>query len=164
MSHWLHSSTCLTFSSTFLNVFLNRLFERMQGRTGNICLIFSVGRFQMFLQMACLWGCLFTLFALVWLFSTVCFQMCPQIACIRGCINTPIAFVWLFSTVNFIMPFQIACLWKGIVTLVAFVRLHSLVNVLLKACHIFTDHQILLFRSWFHLQHVSFVVVCLLLS
>jgi len=43
---------------------------------GFICSTFNVC-FQMFPQIACLWGCKVTLVAFVWLFSTVRFQMSP---------------------------------------------------------------------------------------
>ena len=37
------------------------------------------------------------------LFCNVCYQMFPQIACLWGCKVTLVAFVWLFSTVRFQM-------------------------------------------------------------
>ena len=57
-------------------------------------LLFSMVRFQMSLQIACMRWCIVTLVAFVWFFSTVHFQMGPQIVCTRGCIFTLVAFVW----------------------------------------------------------------------
>ena len=39
--------------------------------------LFSSVRFQMPSKIACIWGCILTLVAFVWLFSTVCFQIFP---------------------------------------------------------------------------------------
>ena len=76
-------------------------------------------------QMTCLWGCIVTLIAFVWIFSAVHFQMSPQRTWIRAGKVTLAAFVWFFSTVRFQMRTQISCLRWCIVTLGAFVWLFS---------------------------------------
>ena len=76
-------------------------------------------------QMACIWGCIVTLVALVLIVSTVRFQMSPQRTWIIAGKVTLAAFVWFFSTVCFQMSPQIACLRWGIVALVALVWLFS---------------------------------------
>ena len=59
---------CLTFSHcVFSNVSSNCQPERMHSHIGCICLFFSIVPFQMYPQGACLWGCIVTLVAFVWL-------------------------------------------------------------------------------------------------
>ena len=62
-----------------------------------------------------------TLGAFVFLCTAVCFQMFPQMTCLRGCIFTLVAFIWFLSTVCFQMSLQITCLRGYEITLVAFV-------------------------------------------
>ena len=120
--------TCLTFlRCVFSNAFSKHFHKRMQSHTGCIFLLFSSVFFQMFPQITCLGGCIFTLVAYVWLFSTVSFQMAPQMACLRGCIVTLVTFVQFFSTVCFQMSPQMACLKGCIFTLVTLVWLVSTV-------------------------------------
>ena len=51
--------------------------------------------FQMFPQIACLWGCIVTLVAFVWHFTAMSFKMHFQTVCPRRCTFTLVAFVWL---------------------------------------------------------------------
>ena len=73
------------------------------------CIFFYRG-FQMCPQLACIRGCITTLFALVCLSSTVGFQMGPHTICPGICIVTLVAFVRLFPAVCIQMSPQIECL------------------------------------------------------
>ena len=85
----------------------------------------------MYLQIACLMGCIITQAAFVCLFPTMGFHMSSQMACPIGCKITQVAFVCLFSTMGFQMFPQIACFIGCIITQVAFVCLFLVFNMLL---------------------------------
>ena len=72
-------------------------------------------------QVPCMWKCIITLIAFVWLFSTMCIQMGLQITRMKGCKAAFLAFVWFFSHVFFQMSLQIAWPRRHIVALIAFI-------------------------------------------
>ena len=152
----------------------------MRNYTDSICLTFLHFVFQMFSQVACLWGCKVTLIAFVWLFSNVFFHVCLQSTFIRWCIVTLVAFVWLFSSVFFHVCYQTVCPRRGKVTLDAFVWLFSIVRFQMSlqiscliGCIVTLAAFVWLFPSWIfyigpallqkiliHHQHLKCVVSC----
>ena len=121
-----------------------------------LLLLSNIMRFQMSLQMTCLWRCIVTLAAFERLFSAVPFQMCLHIAYKGRRIITLVAFVWLFSNVRFQMSPQIAYLRKDNVTLGAFGCLFPIVCLShwnLFVCLVFT--WIVLFKCLIHCQASS---------
>ena len=102
---------CLTFPHcVFLNVSSILWHRKLHSYIGCIWLTFLHGASSN-VSSNCLHEWLYNShwLILVRFFSTVCFQVFPQIACQRGCIFTLVAFDWLFSTLGFQMCLQIAC-------------------------------------------------------